>query len=216
VCKTVLRHSKLPWHAELLTARTEVASIPSLIPKGSRAHAHAFFRRRLFAGALGAFPVARWLNASTPAAVKDSRSEAAFELRKRTANLQSKRGIASMALNGDEDSLPKRIACYAKGLPRNQFGEVEAATDNALLIAIRSQKHTDFERIPRDGRRKVNDPQAAFTSHVEGGDPRTFGRMQQHHDSTIASRSVHIVLGTSSLHLHATRANERERRRLDV
>src|ERR1700674_1139707 len=134
---------------------------------------HSFSRRSLFAGALGAFPLTRWLNTSSPAAVGDSRSEAAFELRQRTAMLQSKRPIASMAVNGDEGSLPKRIACYAKGLPRNQFGEVDAATYNALLVAIRSQKHADFERIPRGAGRKLNDPQAAFTFHLEGGDPHT-------------------------------------------
>jgi hypothetical protein len=131
-------------------------------------------RRNLFAGALGATPFARLLNAVTPAAVSNSRPEAALELRTRSAIRQSKRPIASMKANGDEDSLPTGVGCYIKGLPRNQFGEVEAATYNALLVAIRSQQHADFERIPRGGGRRLSDPQGAFTFHLEGGDPHTF------------------------------------------
>lgn len=135
---------------------------------------HSISRRNLFAGAFSAFPVARWLTGMTPETPKDSRSETAFELRKRAATLQSRRPIASMDANGDEDSLPRRLGCYAKGLPRNQFGEVDVAAHGALLGAIRSQKHTDFERIPRGGGRKLSNPQAAFTFHLEGGDPHTF------------------------------------------
>jgi hypothetical protein len=135
---------------------------------------YSFSRRCFFAGALGAIPISRSLDAFIPATVEDSRSEAAFELRKRAALLQSKRPIASMDTNGDENALPKRIACFTKGLPRNQFGEVETATYEALLVAIRSQKHPDFERIPRGGGRKLSNPQAAFAFHLEGGDPHTF------------------------------------------
>ena len=136
--------------------------------------AYSFSRRDLFAGALGAIPFVRSLNTFTPGVVEDSRSEAAFELRTRTATLQRRRPIASMDGNGDEDALPKWTACYRKGLPRNQFGEVEPATYKALLVAIGSQRHTDFESIPRGAGRKLNDPQSAFTFHLEGGDPHTF------------------------------------------
>ena len=79
-----------------------------------------------------------------------------------------------MVSNGDENNLPNRIACFAKGLPQNQFGEVESGAYDALLVAVKSGKHADFERIPRGGGRKLNNPQAAFTFHLEGGDPHTF------------------------------------------
>jgi hypothetical protein len=140
----------------------------------------SFSRRTLFAGALGAIPAVRWPIAVAPAAaapaatVNDSRSDAAFELRTRTAIRQRKRPLASMDRNGDEDYLPKGIACHVKGLPRNQSGEVETATYDALLAALRSQRHTDFEHLPRGAGRKLNDPQAAFAFHLEGGDPHTF------------------------------------------
>jgi hypothetical protein len=134
----------------------------------------SFSRRNLFAGALVATPLARFLSALAPELTESSRAQATFELRKRTALTQSKRPVASMVANGDENSLPNRIACFAKGLPQNQFGEVKPAAYDALLAAIRSGKHLDFERIPRSGGRKLNNPQAAFTFHLEGGDPHTF------------------------------------------
>jgi hypothetical protein len=131
-------------------------------------------RRNFFAGALVATPLFRFLNRLTPEIDDKSRTEAALELRRQTALAQSRRPIASMTSNGDENSLPNRIACFAKGLPQNKFGEVESAAYEALLAAVRSGKHADFERIPRGGGRKLNNPQAAFTFHLEGGDPHTF------------------------------------------
>jgi hypothetical protein len=134
----------------------------------------SFSRRNLFAGALVGTPLARFLGALAPEPTESSRTQATFELRKRTALTQSKRHVASMVANGDENSLPNRIACFTKGLPHSQFGEVEPAAYDALLAAIRSGKHLDFERIPRSGGRKLNNPQAAYTFHLEGGDPHTF------------------------------------------
>jgi hypothetical protein len=135
----------------------------------------SFSRRNLFAGALAATPLARILNA-LPAEEKidESRTAVTLELRKQRALAQSKRPIASMTSNGDEDSLPNRIACFAKGLPQNKYGEVEAAAYESLLTAIKSGKHADFERIARGGGRKLNNPQGAFALHLEGGDPHTF------------------------------------------
>ena len=95
-----------------------------------------FTRRRFLSGALVAMPLARSLSAFTPEIAKNSRAQAAFELRKQAALTQSERPIAAMIANGDENSLPNRIACFVKGLPQNQFGEVDAAAYNALLAAI--------------------------------------------------------------------------------
>jgi len=79
-----------------------------------------------------------------------------------------------MVANGDEESIPNHILCFAKGLPQNQFGEVEPTAYAKLLKAIRSGKHAEFEDIPRGGGRRLSNPQAAFTFHFEGGDPHTF------------------------------------------
>jgi len=139
----------------------------------------SFTRRGFLAGTLAAAPLARCLgafapDALTPEPAKDSRVQTAFELRKKAALRQSERPMAAMIANGDENSVPNRVACFAKGLPQNQFGEVDSTAYNALLAALKSGKHSDFERIPRGGGRKLNNPQSAFTFHLEGGDPHTY------------------------------------------
>ena len=134
----------------------------------------SFTRRKLLFGSLLAAPFARSLCLVPSNASKSYRIQAALDLRNQTALAQSQRSIASMKSNGDESLLPHRIACFAKGLPQNRYGEVEPRAYEALLMAVQSGKCTDFERIPRSGGRRLNNPQAAFTFHLEGGDPHTF------------------------------------------
>lgn len=138
-----------------------------------------FTRRGFLAGTLLAAPLARSLTSLTPttaenAPIEGARSQAAFELRKQAALAQSRRPTAAMISNGDEKALPNRIACFAKGLQQNQFGEVDPAAYNALLAAIQSGKHSDFERLPRGGGRRLSNPQSSYTFHLEGGDPHSF------------------------------------------
>src|SRR5258706_12523634 len=103
-------------------------------------------RRSLFSSALVAAPVSRFLNAWHFVLGGKSRVEAATELRQRLAILQGKRLESSMATNHDEDALPGRIACFSKGLAKNEYGEVQPDAYHALLTAIRSGKYSDFER----------------------------------------------------------------------
>jgi hypothetical protein len=44
--------------------------------------------------------------------------------------------------------------------------KVQTEAYAALLPAMKPDRHADFERIPRSGGRKLNDPQAAFTFHL--------------------------------------------------
>jgi hypothetical protein len=133
-----------------------------------------FSRRRFFVGALAAAPLAKSLPAFDTVPAGDSRSQTALELRKRTAASQSKRAVSAMATNGDEALYANRVACFSKGLPHDASGEVQPLAYDALLKAIKSGAHADFERIPRGGGRKLNNPQSAFAYHLEGGDPHTF------------------------------------------
>ena len=133
-----------------------------------------FTRRKFFGGALAVAPLARSLRLFRLEESGNSRTDAALELRQQVALQQSKRPVASMTANGDETSLPDWIACFTKGLPQNRLGEVEPRAYAALLAALKSGKQADFERIPRGGGRKLNNPQAAFSFHLEGGDPHTF------------------------------------------
>jgi len=96
-------------------------------------------------------------------------------LRQRAAVIQSKRPTVLSTANGDETALPNWIGCFAKGLPQNQFGEVASSAYRALLAAVESGRPADFERIPKGAGRKLSNPQAAFTYHLEGGDSHRFG-----------------------------------------
>jgi hypothetical protein len=135
-------------------------------------------RRRFLAGTLAAAPLAQSLGVLPSAFASEQsmnpRAQAAFELRKQAALMQSQRPMAPMIANGDEDSLPYRIGCFVKGLHQNQYGEVDAAAYAALLGAIKSERFSDFERLPRGGGRRLSNPQSAFAFHMEGGDPHSF------------------------------------------
>src|SRR5580658_7009274 len=106
-----------------------------------------FSRRKFFAVSAGAAAYPRRLGAMGPADPTPSaaiggksRSEAALNIRTSSALMQSKRPAAPMQSNEEEDSLPNRIACYAKGLPQNRYGEVDPGAYNALLSAMKSGK----------------------------------------------------------------------------
>ncbi|HUJ71523.1 MAG TPA: phosphoesterase, partial [Verrucomicrobiae bacterium] len=72
--------------------------------------------------------------------------------------------------NGDETHLPGYIGCFAKGLPHDQFGEVEADAYKSLLFALSTGHHADFENILRGSGMKLVNPEAAFTFELEGAD----------------------------------------------
>src|SRR5215831_11865287 len=135
-------------------------------------------RRRVLVSALAAIPLARSvvvrgaMGSGTPGA--RSRADAALELRTHAATLQGQRPSAPLETNGDEELSPRWTVCYRKGLPRNQSGEVDTASYAALLAALVSERHADFEHLPRGGGRKQSNPQGAFTYHLEGGDSHTF------------------------------------------
>lgn len=74
------------------------------------------------------------------------------------------------------------IASFTKGLPHNQYGEVDRDAYCALLRALASGEPDDFERVPlgctpptcppecRRPSRMLEDPQAAFAFDLEGAD----------------------------------------------
>jgi hypothetical protein len=49
--------------------------------------------------------------------------------------------------NGDETTHLNRIGNYSKGLPHDQFGEVDPAAYNSLLQAVNTGQPADFQAI---------------------------------------------------------------------
>jgi hypothetical protein len=122
------------------------------------------------AAALGAMPAG--------AAIRpfdlDKRGGAAMRLRINTAQAQALKPKVSQAANGDETALPRWIACYTKGFPTTQLGEVAGGAYETLLRAVESGRPADFEAIARGSGRRQTNPQAALAYCLEGGDPHRF------------------------------------------
>lgn len=132
-------------------------------------------RRGFFASVLTVLASAPRLNGAPAPSSHSARVEAATALRTRAAIRHSNRSVDAMVANGDEDALAKHAGAYAKGIARNQFGEVDDTAYGNMLAAIRSGQFRDFERLRRGAGRNQSNPQAAYAFHLEGGDPHTFG-----------------------------------------
>ncbi len=100
----------------------------------------------------------------------NERVEHAFRVRLQAAEALRALSDASHVANGDEQSLPRRIACFTKCLPHDALGEVDAAAYDSLLAAIRSGEDQAFEKIPLGGYRKLANPQAAYAFDLVGPD----------------------------------------------
>src|SRR5437667_12439136 len=72
--------------------------------------------------------------------------------------------------NQDESIYPNKIGSYSKGLPHNNDGTVVLTAYAALLKALESGKHSDFNAIPLGGTRKLTNPQAGLAFDMEGPD----------------------------------------------
>ncbi|MGC9669570.1 vanadium-dependent haloperoxidase [Planosporangium sp. 12N6] len=94
----------------------------------------------------------------------------ARDLRVRAAEAEFARPGPDHLGNGEETDYPY-VASYAKGLPHNEFGEVDPDAYRLLLRACATGRAADFERIPLAGPRPLTNPQAGLGFDLEGPDP---------------------------------------------
>ncbi|HYU31668.1 MAG TPA: vanadium-dependent haloperoxidase [Thermoanaerobaculia bacterium] len=104
-----------------------------------------------------------------PSSASDRLAEA-FEVRRKAAEQARSLGRARENINGDESNLPRRIACYSKGLPHDKNGEPDLKAYDVLLKALKSGEPEDFERVPLGGFVKLANPQAALAFDLVGPD----------------------------------------------
>lgn len=84
--------------------------------------------------------------------------------------------ITKTGNNGDErhlkgpDGKQNFIGNFHKGLPHNNFGEVDPAAYQTLLHAV--DKETDFDKITLGLGRKLTNPQSGLATDQEGPDPK--------------------------------------------
>lgn len=145
---------------------------PGLTRRGFLAGAAGLGGAALLEGGAGLVPAE---GATRPSPAKPLTPEArrlsqAFEVRMKAAEHSRGHGAGVQSSNRDEEGVPGRIACYSKGLPHNERGEVDPKAYETLLRAVQSGKPEHFERIPLGGYVKLSNPQAAWAFELIGPD----------------------------------------------
>ena len=75
---------------------------------------------------------------------------------------------------GNGEEISPFFAGYTKGLPHNGLGEVDKSAYLKLLMAVRSEKISDWENIPLGGPKKFKNPLAGIAFDTEGFDSSQF------------------------------------------
>ena len=112
-------------------------------------------------------------NAADPApAGRSARQMAAFRIREAAAQAYLDEQQPVHRSNGDEARYPDKRASFAKTLPHNDVGEVDADAFATFVSVLSNGGPTSFETIPRDQRAEVelNDPQATYSYDLVGLD----------------------------------------------
>src|SRR5215472_16533981 len=152
-------------------------------PKADRAKQSPISRRTLLEGSVSVVAaVGGWAgttllpgaaNAADPAAGGGSpRQQAAFRVRQAAAQAYLDEPQPVHRSNGDEARYADKRASFAKTLPHNEAGEVDAEAFAAFVGALSSSDPDRFETIPRDPRAEVelNNPQATYAFDLVGPD----------------------------------------------
>jgi hypothetical protein len=92
-------------------------------------------------------------------------------LRVRLADAEFACPVPDHLNNGEEIDYPY-LANYSKGLPHNEFGEVDPKAYRRLLRAVATGDPGDFERIPLGCGRRLTNPQSGLGFDPEGPDPQ--------------------------------------------
>jgi hypothetical protein len=98
------------------------------------------------------------------------RARTAYEIKVENARFQLEKPIPDHPNNGDEERFPSKVGNFHKGLPTNDFGEVDLVAYGALIHALTTGRHDDFEAIPLGGTAKLVNPQASLAFDTEGVD----------------------------------------------
>jgi hypothetical protein len=143
--------------------------------------------RRKFIGGLGCAAAASFIAGATgtsaeakPAPAQFNRPGAAstgnlralqsFQNRENAAFAELNVPVPAEITNGDEQRYPNRIGNYSKGLMHNSIGEVEPASYQSLLNALRNGNPQLFEQIQIGGNTPLVDPQSGLAFDLEGTD----------------------------------------------
>jgi membrane-associated phospholipid phosphatase len=100
----------------------------------------------------------------------DARANASRRIRVDSAAGERDVPIPSHPTNGDDTLYANKIGSYSKGLPHNGLGEVDLASYQSLLHALKTCQPSDFESMIMGGNVLMTDPQAGAAYDLEGTD----------------------------------------------
>jgi hypothetical protein len=98
------------------------------------------------------------------------RADTALKIRIDAAQAEKAKALPIHDDNGDEEKYDNKIGNYSKGLPHNEFGEVDLGAYKTLLDAVTSGQPADFEKIKLGGTVKLVNPQSGLAFDLEGAD----------------------------------------------
>jgi len=102
----------------------------------------------------------------------------ATERRVKEAHHDEEAGPAANADNGDEALYADKGGTYTKGLPHNEWGQVDQAAYKTFKTALATGSFADFEAITMGGSRTLNGPQGGLCFDLEMKDNIQFGQPQ--------------------------------------
>jgi hypothetical protein len=131
-------------------------------------------RRCMLAAASLALPLGALAGAgpvAVPAAPRDRRHRL-FQRRDEIARAGFAHSVPGPVINGDEARYPDRRASFAKTLPHDEKGEVDADAYRTWLAILASGDSAAFEHVPRavGAIERLNNPQAAYAIDLAGID----------------------------------------------
>lgn len=97
------------------------------------------------------------------------RRNKAYKIRRDAALYQKNLTLPDNTDNGEEKDYPY-LANFSKGLPHNDYGEVDSEAYQALLDALSDGGDASFENIPLGGVRPLRNPQAGLAFDLVGPD----------------------------------------------
>lgn len=97
------------------------------------------------------------------------RRNKAYNIRHEAALYQKNLPLPNHPDNGEEKDYPY-LANFSKGLPHNDYGEVDTEDYQSLLDALSNGDDASFENIPLGGVRPLRNPQAGLAFDLEGPD----------------------------------------------
>src|SRR6516164_5503742 len=100
------------------------------------------------------------------------RVQQSFEIRCDSARADTRQENPAPTTNGDEERYADRRANFAKTLPHNERGEVDARSYTEFVSILSRGDPDQFEQVPRDphAAAKLNNPQATYAFDLVGID----------------------------------------------